>query len=63
MKATHREYLHPKHLRVEQGGDVYCVSPSSSDHARLWKQSLPVFGDRKSDLKLPRHSSSWTAFA
>jgi hypothetical protein len=41
MKATHTDYKHPKHLRVEDGKDVWCMAPSCSDYARLNKASLP----------------------
>lgn len=46
MKATHTDYLHPKHLRVEHdqkdgSGGVWCMAPSCSDYARLNKSSLP----------------------
>lgn len=44
MRATHTDYLHPRHLRVEGCGkpvDVLCVSPSSSDYAKLSRPSLP----------------------
>lgn len=49
MKATHTDYLHPRHLRVEDGKSdplrhdpkALCLSPSSSDYARLNKPGLP----------------------
>lgn len=54
MKATHTDYLHPRHLRVETGQSypagvvaghftrtALCVAPSSSDYARLNKPGLP----------------------
>lgn len=58
MRATHIDYLHPKHLRVEDKGDVFCMSPSCSDYARLAKPSLPKFGAKETDFDLPRHSST-----
>lgn len=62
MKATHTNYMHPRHLRVEDGGEVFCLPPSHSQYSRLAKQSLPSFGDKESDFYLPRHSSYWSAF-
>jgi hypothetical protein len=41
MRATHTDYKHPRHLRVEDNGQVYCMAPSCSDYARLAKASLP----------------------
>lgn len=55
MKATHTDYLHPKHLRVVDGNkhmgwnatvgffetDAVCVSPSCSYYAKLNKPNLP----------------------
>lgn len=55
MKATHTDYLHPRHLRVEDGGrypvwgggdlsfvrTAVCVAPSASIYARLNKPDLP----------------------
>lgn len=58
MKATHTDYLHPRHLRVEDGGEVFCVSPSCSDYQQLAKASLPRFGENAADRDLPRHSST-----
>lgn len=43
-KATHTDYKHPRHLRVEQDGCVLCVSPSVSDYARLNRPGLPKWG-------------------
>lgn len=56
MKATHTDYKHPSHLRVtgckgvrfHDGPclvDVLCVSPSSSDYAKLNRASLPRWRD------------------
>lgn len=41
MKATHTDYKHPKHLRVEDGKRVLCVSPSASVYAALNRKGLP----------------------
>lgn len=41
MKATHTNYLHPKHLRVEENGKTYCMAPSHSQYSRLNKRDLP----------------------
>lgn len=41
MKATHTNYKHPRHLRVEDGKDVWCVAPSASIYAKLNKPGLP----------------------
>jgi hypothetical protein len=60
MKATHTDYLHKRHLRVEQGGDVFCMAPSCSDYSKLFKSSLPVFGTKDTDKLLPRHSTTVT---
>ena len=50
MKATHTDYLHPRHLRIEENGEVFCMSPSCSDYGRLAKASLPKFsGDLPRD--------------
>lgn len=59
MKATHTDYKHPKHLRVEMEGDVFCMSPSDSRYSALNKSSLPRFGAKESDFELPRHSSEY----
>lgn len=46
MKATHTDYKHPKHLRVEHderdaSGGVWCVSPSASIYDKLNRSGLP----------------------
>lgn len=50
MKATHTDYLHPGHLRVETGQrykalgferTAVCMAPSCSDYARLNRKGLP----------------------
>jgi hypothetical protein len=47
VKATHTDYKHPRHLRVDTGDKrvgvdgILCVSPSCSDYARLNKSGLP----------------------
>ena len=61
MKATHIDYLHPQHLRVEDGQrhaawnsvdgnfvrTAICVSPSSSQYDKLKRPGLPKWkGDR-----------------
>ena len=60
MKATHTNYMHPKHLRVETGEkhlrwslgggfemtNAMCLSPSHSEYARLNKPGLPSFTKR-----------------
>jgi hypothetical protein len=61
MKATHIDYLHPRHLRVEENGHVICMAPSCSDYGRLAKARLPKFGANASDFSLPRHSSTFQA--
>ena len=54
MKATHTDYKHPRHLRVEGckghsffdgpcAVDVLCVSPSSSLYDKLNRRWLPSF--------------------
>lgn len=43
MKATHIDYKHPKHLRVEENGEVFCLAPSHSQYSRLAKPGLPKF--------------------
>ena len=60
MKATHTDYLHPRHLRVESDGEVFCLAPSHSQYARLNRHGLPRFGAARGDGKLPRHSSTWS---
>lgn len=40
MRATHTDYKHPKHLRVEDGDRVLCVSPSASTYAKLNRPGL-----------------------
>lgn len=58
MKATHRDYQHPGHLRAVTGEsylawsvgrgwhrkDALCVAPSASIHAQLNRASLPRHG-------------------
>ena len=51
MKATHTNYLHPRHLRVEQGGVVLCMAPSCSDYARLSGKSLSDYRELTSDQR------------
>jgi hypothetical protein len=57
MKATHTDYLHPRHLRVEgclghrffDGPckvDVLCVSPSSALHAQLNRSNLKSWSSK-----------------
>ncbi len=41
MRATHIDYKHPRHLRVEDGGRVLCVAPSASYYAKLAAAKLP----------------------
>lgn len=55
MKATHRDYKHPGHLRVETGQTTrtwsagagwfsqraVCMAPSHSQHSNLERVSLP----------------------
>lgn len=55
MRATHTDYLHPRHLRVEDGRahmawNVYrgyfevraiCMAPSCSEYNRLNRKGLP----------------------
>lgn len=64
MRATHTDYKHPRHLRVEgcKGvkffdgpceADVLCVSPSSGLYAKLNKPGLPSFTPRPEPLKRP----------
>lgn len=62
MKATHRNYLHPRHLRVEDAGEVFCMAPSCSQYPALNKPGLPDFAALTPDERraLPRHSSSWS---
>ncbi len=43
MRATHTDYKHPKHLRVEDGARVLCMSPSHSQYGELSKRKLPVW--------------------
>lgn len=40
-KATHIDYKHPDHLRVEDGGQVLCMAPSCSQYAALNRRGLP----------------------
>lgn len=50
MKATHTDYLHPKHLRVEDGNRVLCMSPSAKAYEGLNRKGLPSWSaerDRK----------------
>ncbi len=55
MRATHTDYLHPGHLRVETGQrykafnvgngnferTAVCMAPSASEYARLNRKGLP----------------------
>lgn len=41
MKATHTDYKHPRHLRIEEGDKVFCMAPSHSQYSRLARASLP----------------------
>ena len=43
MKATHMNYLHPRHLRAVDGDRVLCVAPSASVYPALAKRPLPVW--------------------
>ncbi len=53
MRATHTDYKHPKHLRVEDGGEVYCLAPSHSQYSRLNKSGLPSHTLPPAPLKRP----------
>lgn len=41
--ATHRDFMHPKHLRVLHAGIAVCMSPTHSQYNRLYRDSLPVW--------------------
>ena len=41
MTATHTDYLHPRHLRVVDGGRVFCLAPTHSLHGKLARAGLP----------------------
>ena len=43
MKATHINYKHPGHIRLEAGHKVLCVSPSSKDYKSLFNKNLKDF--------------------
>lgn len=44
MKATHTNYLHPRHLRVvKNDGSVVCASPSVSYYSKLNRPGLPCW--------------------
>ena len=43
MKATHTDYKHPRHLRVEDGPKVWCVAPGCETYRRLSRASLPSY--------------------
>jgi hypothetical protein len=57
MRATHTDYLHPRHSRVETGqtyaawnivqghfkADALCLSPNSALYARLNRKGLPKY--------------------
>jgi hypothetical protein len=52
MKATHTDYMHPKHLRVEgckgyagSSVDVLCVAPNSDLYKRMYRPGLPSYRD------------------
>lgn len=44
MKATHTDYMHPRHLRVVEGDKVYSMAPSHSQYSRLSKGGVPKWG-------------------
>lgn len=50
MKATHINYLHPKHLRVidypGQGNKIVCMAPSHSQYSKLAGKALPDYSDK-----------------
>lgn len=48
MKATHTDYMHPRHLRVEHeekdaSGGVWCVAPGSELYRKLNRSGLPKY--------------------
>lgn len=45
MRATHTNYQHPGHLRVEDRADILCVSPFTQSYAGLNRPSLPNYDD------------------
>jgi hypothetical protein len=47
MRATHTDYKHPRHLRVEEGKNVWCMAPSCSEYAKLNKSNLPKWEPEK----------------
>lgn len=75
MKPTHTDYMHPRHLRVEDGHmhpawnigaghytkTSVCISPSCSDYAMLNKSNLPKWrGDKIVDgVAIPLTEAEW----
>lgn len=67
MKATHTDYMHPKHLRVETGGKhnawsirngwhgkaAFCMAPSHSQYTRLNRPGLPSFSAKPTPEAMP----------
>ncbi len=47
MKATHTDYKHPKHLRVEDGKNVWCVAPSADLYKKLNRPNLKSWLNRE----------------
>jgi len=48
VRATHTDYKHPRHLRVEHNerdgsNGVWCMAPSAAVYARLNRSGLPVW--------------------
>ncbi len=47
MKATHTDYKHPRHLRVEDGPRVLCMAPSHSRYSDLNRKGLKPWEPEK----------------
>lgn len=68
MRATHTNYKHPRHLRVEDdGGAVLCMSPSASSYARLNRPGLPDWNEAQRKARLEAQAeaiyNSWSGVA
>jgi len=45
MIATHIDYKHPRHLRVVEGKEVWCVAPTANLYRRAYRSGLPSWRD------------------
>jgi hypothetical protein len=51
MRATHKDYLQPGFLRVEDRKKVLCAGPDTQLFRDCYRPGLPVWPDARSDQR------------